>query len=713
MKKILILLICIAPFSTFAQTDDTNQSDPAEDEASRPIVKLDPITVEADRIEIKPRHTLGGRFIRSATGSAGDPLRVLNHLPSMGVLNDFVGVLSVRGGGPEDNLYYFDRLPLGYPYHLHGIVSTVNADVIENIEVYPGGYGAEFGSDAQAVIDIHSRTKTDTWLGGTANANFVYSQAFLEGNIGERGYWYAFGRRSYMGPLFELLPRLLEIENDLVTEVPSFWSYQGKAVYALDNTHKLVINAIGADDSGELNFTSDEVSDSDLRGPLKSSNPFDSQGIHLYSEKQDVFTSIVSLTRSFSRTALNFGEGYFYRSARSVYTLRSDLEYWVKHPKTLLESGFSLSSLPTSVISVGARPFEEGDPDYDFRLKQDGEKILTNTSKSLHRLEGYLQVTQDLPSPRYADFYATVGMRANYFNLIDDFSLQPRGLLGVTLGPNFENTDHLHLLPVDLRFMYGSYVQNPQFYQVVLGKENPELTSSLARHYVIALEKILTSKPKGINSTAPTKKRPLPKQTKIEIAGYYKDLRDMITYNISERRYQNQRIGYVKGLEVSLEHQIGDALRGWLSYAYTISKRQDSPRDDERFYTYNTPHVATIGLNYLLESLEFGVNWQYKSGVLYSPLLDREPYTNPFTKNKTWLPIYGDPEREAAYHRLDLRFHWSFLIYDRLKGGLTLELWNAYNRTNILQVRYNKNYTKEVPVAQLPIVPFLAVTLEF
>ena len=713
MKKILILLICIVSFSAFAQTDDTNSSDPAKDETSRPIAKLPVVTVEAERIEMKPRHTLDDRFIRSATGSAGDPLRVLNYLPSIGVLNDFVGVLSVRGGGPEDNLYYFDRLPLGYPYHLHGIVSTVNADVIENIDVYPGGYGAEFGADSQAVIDIHSRTKTDTRLGGTLNVNPVYSQAFLEGNIGERGYWYAFGRRSYMGPLFELLPRLLEIEDDRVTEVPSFWSYQGKGVYQLNNTHRLVVNTIAAYDFGELNFTSDEVSDSDLRGPLSSNNPFDSQGIHLYSEKQDVFTSIVSLTRSFSRTELKFGDGYFYRSARSIYALRSDLKYWVKHPKTLLESGFVLSNIPTSLISVGARPFEEGDPDYDFRLKQDGEKILTNISKSLHRLEGYLQATQDLPSPRYADFYATVGMRANYFNLIDDLSLQPRGLLGVTLGPNFENTDQLHLLPVNLRFMYGSYVQNPQLYQVVLGKENPELTSSLARHYVVAVEKKLISKPQEIDSTTRTKKQQLPMQTKIEIAGYYKDLRDMITYNISERRYQNQRTGYVKGVEISLDHKIGDALQSWISYAYTISKRQDSPRDDERFYMYNTPHVVTIGLNYLLESLEFGANWQYKSGVLYSPLLDREPYTNPFTKNKTWLPIYGDPARKAPYHRLDLRFHLSFLIWNRWKGGLTLELWNAYNRTNILQVRYNKNYTKDVPVAQLPIVPFLAVTLEF
>ena len=713
MKKILILLICIVPLSAAAQTDDTNQSDPAKDEAARAVVKLDPITVEATPIETKPRHTLDGRFIRSATGSGGDPLRVLNHLPSIAVLNDFVGVLSVRGGGPEDNLYYFDRLPLGYPYHLLGIVSIVNADVIENIEVYPGGYGTEFGADSQAVIDIHSRTKTDTPLGGTVNSNFVYSQTFLEGNIGERGYWYAFGRKSYMGSLFELLPQLFEIEEDRVIEVPSFWSYQGKAVYQLNNTHRLVVNTIGAYDSGELNFTEDEVSNSDLRGPLSSNNPFDSQGIHLYSEKQDVFTSIVSLTRSFSRTALKFGDDYFYRDAQSVYALRGDLKYWVKHPKTRLESGFVLSTIPTSLISIGARPPEEGDPDYDFRLKQDGEKILTNTSKSLHRLEGYLQATQDLPSPPYTDFYATVGIRANYFNLIDDFSLQPRGLLGVTLGPNSENTGQLRLLPVNLRFMYGSYVQNPQLYQVVLGKENPELTSSLARHYVVALEKNLISKPQEIDSTTRTKKQQLPMQTKIEIAGYYKDLRDMITYNISERRYQNQRTGYVKGVEISLDHKIGDAFQSWISYAYTISKRQDSPRDDERFYMYNTPHVMTIGLNYLLESLEFGANWQYKSGVLYSPLLDREPYTNPFTKNKTWLPIHGDPAREVPYHRLNLRFHWSFLIYDRYNGGLTLELWNAYNRTNILQVRYNDNYTKEVRITQLPIVPFLAVTLAF
>ncbi len=688
----------------FAQADDdTVKPVSRENEASEDVYTFDAIETKTERLEKKPRYTFRGPAVQGAIASGGDPIRALNKLPSVGLLNDFVGILSVRGGGPEDNLYYFDRLPLGYPYHLQGIVSTLNAEVIENIDVYPGGYGTEFGSNSQSVIDIYSRSKTDTSFAGTVNLNPVYGQAFFEGNIGEQGYWHTFGRWSYLEPLFELLPRLLEIENDLTTEVPHFWSYQGKGVYQLSNAHTLVVNAIAAGDSAKLNFTLDEVSEGDLPGLLSSNSPFDSQGIHLYSEKKKRFSSVVSLTRSFSRTELSFGDGYFYRDTESVYALRGDLEYWVKFPTTLLESGFSVSSLPTTLISNGTRPVEEGDWNYNFRLKRDGKKIITHTSKILYPLEGYLQATQELPSVHYADIYATLGMRTSYLKLTDTFSLQPRGLLGITLGPDFANVDRLSFFPIDIRFMYGVYIQNPRLYQVVLGAENPEIGPSLARHYVITMEKGL--KPRI----------PLVSQIRVGVSGYYKNQRDMVTYNESESRYENQRTGYVRGIEVSLEHEITDVFRSWLSYAYTLSKRQDSARDEERFYMYSTPHVLGIGLNYLLGSWEFGANWHYKSGVLYSPLLDRERYINPFTKNKTWLPIYGDPERTTAYHRLDLRFHKTFFVTDRWKGGITLELWNAYNRSNLLQVRYNSDFTKQVPIDQLHIVPFFAVvgTLEF
>lgn len=659
------------------------------------MLTLPPIEVITERIEKKPKHALKGDRLNSATGTGGDPLRVLDELPSVGVLNDFVGILSVRGGGPEDNLYYFDRLPLGYPYHLYGIVSTINAEVLQNIEVYPGGYGVEFGSDSQAVIDIHSRSNSDNRFGGKLNLNPVYSQIFFEGKIAQRGYWYVFGRTSYMETLFNLLHNVLEIDNDLVTQVPMFQSYQGKAVYQLTNTHRLVVNFIGANDSAEFRFGADEVSDRDLRGPLRSDNPFDSQGIHFYSEKEKIFKSVVSLTRSFSRTELKYGEGFYYKDIDTVTSLRGDLKYWLKFPNSLLESGFLLSSIPSSLYSIGSRPLEEGDWDYNPKLKKDGEKIQTTVIKNLHRLEGYLQSTKDLVDSDYIDLYATIGLRAAYFNLIDSLSFMPRGLLGITLGPDTANSYQLSLLPIDVRLMSGTYIQNPQLYQVVLGEENPDISTSIARHYVITLEKYLTP------------------ETRVEVAGFHKSLSNMIAYNLTEKSYQNQRTGSIQGIEVSLEHEIGKAFRGWFAYSYTVSKRKDSPWDKERDYMYSTPQVLTINLNYLLTTLEFGVNWQYKSGILYSPLDGRERYVNPHTGNKTWIPIYGEPQRTVPYHRLDLRFHWNFVSIDNWKGGLTLELWNAYNRTNPLQVRYNSDFTKEVPIAQLRLVPFLAVTIQF
>lgn len=691
LKLTSILCLLIIPFTTFAQSDDS-----IEKEASDAIITLPPVVKIEERIERKQRHSLDSISITSAVGSGGDPLRVLDQLPSVGVLNDFVGILSVRGGDPEDNIYYFDRLPLGYPYHLYGIVSTVNADVLQKIDVYPGGYGVQYGADSQAVIDIHSRGRTDRRVNGKLNLNYVYSQAFFEGSIGgNRGYWSVFGRRSFMGPLFELLPILLEVDDDLVTEVPRFWSYQGKAVYQLSKYNRLVVNAIAADDSAQFRFTEAEVSDSDLRGPLNSENPFDSQGIHFYSEKEETFNSVVSLTRSFSRTRLEYGDGYLYQDSDSVSSLRGDLQYWIEFPMTFIESGFDVSSTPSNLTSIGARPLEEGDWDFDFRLKQDGAKVRTTSSKVLHRFEGYLQGTQDLFSSRYADLFGTVGVRTTYYNLIDSFYIQPRGQFGLSLGPERTSTYGLSILPVELRFMYGKYVQNPQLYQVVLGNENPDIAPSNATHYVLAIEKRLTA------------------ETRIEVAGYYKNLQNMITFNLNEKRYENQRTGSVRGIEISMEHEIGDAFRGWLAYSWTLSRRRDAAKDKERDFMYSTPHVMSVGLNYTFSTLELGATWQYKSGTLYAPLAGRERYTNPFSKNETWIPIYGELKRAEPYHRLDLRVHWSVLRINKFKLGFTAELWNAYNRTNILQVRYNANYTKEVQIAQLPLIPFLAFTMEY
>lgn len=717
--------------SAFGQTDegDNTTPDSAKDEASQPVITLEGIRVQTERFEKRPQRTLGGDLLRRATGSAGDPIRGIARLPSVGTINDFMGVLSIRGGAPGDNLYYFDRLPLGYPYHLLGIVSVVSSEVIGKVDVHPGGFGAEFGADSQAVIDIHSHPKNVKSLGrldGILKPSFIYSEAFLSGTFSLRdepvdssenetsekpastdqdflenrmlsgqGYWYAFGRRSYLEPFFELASSLVDLE-DLVREVPRFWSYQLKGVYKLNETHGIVLNAVTAYDASELQLGSDEVHDSDLHGPLSSENPFDVQGIHFYSQLLPRFRSILSLTRSFTENEIAFGEGYYYRTAASVYALRNDFTYTTSSENTDVEFGYLLSSTPSTVTSHGARRVEEGDPDYEFRIRHKFKTVNVNETQNIHRLEGYLQARQNLFA---ANVLGTFGMRASYFNLTDNLSLQPRGQLRFSL-PWEE---------AFLYFSYGRYAQNPRLDQFLLGViPNTSLEQSLATHYVLEL------------------RQTLPFNAQVNLAGYYKTLHDLITYNKDEKQYQNSQSGFVRGFEVSLGHET-ETFEGWVAYAYTVSKRRDFSEKFHRFYTYNSPHVLTVATSYsapqefllsvpLIDTFDISAKWQYQSGVLYAPLIGRVPFTNFRTKEKKWRPLYGEWKRTSPYHRLDLSLR--FKLFGDLENrgwelGLALEVWNVYNHNNTLEVRYSQNFTKEEPVSQLPIIPFLVITLEF
>ncbi len=746
--------------SAFGQTDggDVPASDAEEDEASQSVVTMEAITVETERLKTSPQYTLRGDLLRRMTGSGGDPIRGIAQLPSVGTVNDFMGVLSIRGGAPGDNLYYFDRLPLGYPYHLLGIVSVVSSEVLGKVDVHPGGFGAEFGADSQAVIDIHShpqKLEALGWLDGMLKPSFIYSEGFLSGALSFRekptatappetdkksffdfsknillddaqvfgrntdktgakpastdqeflenralpgqGYWYAFGRLSYLEPFFELASRLVELE-DLVQEVPRFWSYQLKGVYKLNETHGMVINAVTAYDASEFRLGSNEVHNSDLRGPLSSENPFDVQGIHFYSRLLPRFRSILSFTRSFTENELAFGEGYYYRTAASVYALRNDFSYTTSSENTdeAVEFGYLLSSTPSTVMSEGARRPEEGDPDYEFRIRHQLETVKVIKTRNLHRLEGYLQARQHLFT---SDVLGTFGMRASYFNLTDNLSVQPRAQLR-------------YRLPWEafLYLSYGRYAQNPRFDQFVLGvPPNPSLEQSLATHYILEL------------------RQTLPLGAQVNIAGYYKTLRDLIIYNKDEKQYQNGQAGFVRGFEVSFEQKISDFFDGWVAYAYTVSKRRDFSEKFHRFYTYNSPHVLTVATRYsappdlllsvpLIDTFDISAKWQYQSGVLYAPLVGRVPFTNFRTKEKKWRPLYGEWTRAAPYHRLDLSLRFSLLGGLEDKGwelGVALEIWNIYNRNNILEVRYSPNFRKEEPVSQLPIIPFLAITLEF
>ena len=605
-------------------------------------------------------------------GTAGDALRALPAIPGIGVANDFSGALYIRGGSDEDNLYYFDRVPVGYPYHFGGLVSSLSSEIIADIDVYAGGYGAEYGVDSQAVIDISSQNDSPADLRGKFNLNVLYSEGLLQGKIGENGFWYAAGRRSYI----DLFIGTLTFNAVSIDSFPRFWDYQIKAGYDLNEKHQFFFNLFASGDQFALTLTGENV-DEGFRGNTSFESGFEGAGIHLRSFLTERLTSFLSLTRSDFLFDVNFGPEISLNIDAPSYTLREDLIYEL-NPKHRLESGLILGIEPGQVTGTFTRIPDEGEVDYDIRFE---EKIALDEYVRGQRIEGYLQDRYTLlPS-----LSVVFGLRFDYFNRTDELSIQPRGSLLVELPNNSE-----------LQFAYGVYNQAPipALLSPTIG--NPALKPSRASHYILELE------------------RQLSQETEIKMSAYYKDLTGLATVD-EEAAYLNQGVGYAQGTEIFLKHQRGNRFFGWISYAYALSKRRDRIGEPYRFYSFDQTHVATLAASYnLTPTWEFGAKWQYRTGNPYTPVEDAKIQFDPRNGRPIYIPIYAETnsDRLPAYHRLDLRISKIFQ-FKRWKLGAFLELLNTYNRKNLLDYRYSDDYKTRDDINQLPILPYFGITAEF
>ena len=621
------------------------------------------------------KKSLQAEEITRLPGTGGDVLRALPAIPGIGVANDFSGALYIRGGSDEDNLYYFDRVPVGYPYHFGGLVSSLSSEIIDRIDVYAGGYGAEYGVDSQAVIDIYSQDSSPADLRGKFNLNLLYSEGLLQGKINEKGFWYAAGRRSYI----DLFIGSFAFETGSITAFPRFWDYQLKAGYDLSEKHQFFFNLFASGDKFSLTFDGENV-DRDFQGNTSFESGFEGGGIHLRSFLTERLTSYLSLTRSKFLFDVKLGPTLSLEIDAPNYTLREDLTYEL-NPKHRLESGLILGIEPGQVTGTFTRIPDEGEVDYDIRFE---EKVRLDEYVRGQRIEGYLQ-------DRYAllPFLSVVfGLRFDYFNRTDELSIQPRGSLLVEL-PNSS----------ELQFAYGVYNQAPLPALLSPSVGNPALKSSRARHYILEL------------------KRQLSQDTEIKMAAYYKDFAGLATTD-EEAAYLNQGVGYAQGTEIFLRHQSGDKLFGWISYAYALSKRRDRVGEPYRPYSFDQTHVATLAASYnLTPTWEFGAKWQYRTGNPYTPVegttieLDLRDPINP---KPFYVPTYAETnsDRLPPYHRLDLRVSKTFQ-FEGWKLGTFIELLNVYNRKNLLDFRYNEDYTERDDVNQLPILPYFGITAEF
>ncbi|MCG9134127.1 TonB-dependent receptor, partial [Candidatus Poribacteria bacterium] len=382
-------------------------------------VRLETVVVEGKRLPptISRKEIRGSELIR-IPGTGRDALKGLTTLPSIGIPNDLFGILYIRGSAPAETLLYFDRTPLGYPFHYAGLFSTINSDSIEDIRIYAGGYGAEFGLDSQSVIDIRSRETLEKKWAGALNLNIISPSGFLETKIGDKGYASVAGR-------FTIHNLILGLFFDWT--LPTWSDYQLKFAYQLTEKHHLTLNGLGATDHFDFSGLGAEESEEGTDSAFYFKNGFEAEGIHLRSIFTDRLTSHFSLTRSHSFLNIHLGstlnednepesEGFIYdiKVNAPTYTLREDVSYRLT-PTLQFEPGFLLAFSPAKSHTYTSSP---ENVDFENDVDPSWMRKLDEFDYTFRRAEGYLQARYDPLS----FLSVALGVRLDYLNLTEELS---------------------------------------------------------------------------------------------------------------------------------------------------------------------------------------------------------------------------------------------------------------------------------------------------
>lgn len=140
-----------------------------------------------------------------------DPVRAIEVLPGVVSTSDFSASFHVRGGSADQNLILLDGVPVFSPFHLGGLFSVFNADMIDRVELQSGGFAAEHGGRVSSVLEI----ETDVGEGGLGvdtGISLLATRVAVGGRLPDGvadalGHssvrWRGSARRSYFDVLFK------------------------------------------------------------------------------------------------------------------------------------------------------------------------------------------------------------------------------------------------------------------------------------------------------------------------------------------------------------------------------------------------------------------------------------------------------------------------------------------------------------------------------
>lgn len=614
--------------------------------------------------------TMSREEIRALPGGRGDAVEVVRSMPGVAFAPAFdggAGDLAIRGTRGADSLYLVDGIPVPQAMHFGNLTAIMPPEMIESIELLPGGFDVEHGRATGGVVEIRTRRpRVDRW-GGAAEISFVHASAFAQGPIlGDELAVAASFRRSFID-LF--LPALIDDADLSLSTPPSYTDAQVRLDWTPGYRNEVSLVGLYSDDAFGIDLGLDNPNDPLLTGQIGTSDSFwRAMATWRYDGARVGSRAAVSYGGAVEKLRLN--ETHFLDSRPDELMAREDLRIdvtdWLR-----LRAGADLRVLPWEVSVRMPPPPGEGRPDPLFTTSP---TIELDQDETQVEAGGYL-AADVRPIERLS---VTPGVRIDHFQHIDATIPQPRIAAELRLGAGWSTKGSI-----------GRFTRPNSLVEAIPEDLEAE---------------------KAIQATAGVEQRITP-GIRASVTGFQTWLRDLAVYSPTPMNedpiadYRSTGEGEVRGLEVMARAQ-RDELFAWLAYTYTRSRRTDAPGMPERRFDYDQPHNVVAAASWRLGKWTLGGRFRYASGTLTTPVVG----STYLADQDLYQPIYGptNSERLEASHQLDLRVDRRF-PFDGWELSAYLDVSNAYANARVIDYTYEFDYSEREAFTDLPILPSIGV----
>jgi hypothetical protein len=204
-----------------------------------PVAPLE-VTVLGDRAP--GSISVGKGEVRVLPGAFGDPFRAIEALPGVTPMTSGLPYFYVRGAPPGNVGYFLDGVRIPALFHLLAGPSVLPGSLLRGVELFPGGYPAEYGRYTGGVVVAQTRPpSTDFRAEGVLR--LVDAGAVVEAPLpGGLGSALAGARYSYTAPIVSLFVPDLRL---------AYWDYQGRVALDLSPHGRLTVLVFGSHDDSE------------------------------------------------------------------------------------------------------------------------------------------------------------------------------------------------------------------------------------------------------------------------------------------------------------------------------------------------------------------------------------------------------------------------------------------------------------------------------